>query len=161
MSQQILFVLAVAAVIAFWWLKRPTITSAEAHEAVARGARLVDVRSPSEFASGHLEGALNLPVGQLSARMGELGPKGTPIVVYCASGTRSAMAARKAEGGCLRIRPEPRRDGQLVTVGVATACTQGPSSGPQAAARQQAARSTSARSETDLRESRARPLARR
>jgi len=99
MSQQVLFVLAVGAVIALWWWKRPTIRSIEADEAVARGARLVDVRSPSEFASGHLEGALNLPVDQLSVRMGELGPKGTPIVVYCASGTRSAMAARKLKGG--------------------------------------------------------------
>ena len=95
MSQQIFFVLAVSAFIALWWLKRPNISSHEAHEAVERGARLVDVRSPSEFASGHIHGALNLPVDQLSARMGEFGSKDKLIVVYCASGARSAMAARK------------------------------------------------------------------
>jgi rhodanese-related sulfurtransferase len=65
----------------------------DVHAAVAAGARLVDVRSPAEFASGHLDGAINLPVDELPARAGEIGPADTSVVVYCRSGARSARAA--------------------------------------------------------------------
>ena len=68
------------------------ISSDEAREMVSKGARLVDVRSPSEFASGHIEGAVNIPLQQLPKRMGELGLTTQPIVVYCRSGARSARA---------------------------------------------------------------------
>jgi phage shock protein E len=68
-------------------------SSAEAHAVVAGGGRLVDVRSPGEFASGHLDGAINIPVDQLASRSGEIGPADTPVVVYCRSGARSASAA--------------------------------------------------------------------
>jgi phage shock protein E len=61
-------------------------------EALRGGASLVDVRTEMEFASGHLPGAINMPVGSLQP--GRLGDKGTPVVVYCASGSRSAHAAR-------------------------------------------------------------------
>ncbi len=61
-------------------------------EAVARGALLLDVRTPSEFAGGHLEGALNIPVDELAARKGEIAA-GREVVVYCRSGRRSAIAA--------------------------------------------------------------------
>jgi len=56
-------------------------------------ARLVDVRSAGEYASGHLDGALNVPVQDLAKRMEELGDKTKPVVLYCASGMRSASAA--------------------------------------------------------------------
>lgn len=64
------------------------------------GARIVDVRSPDEFADGHYQGAINIPVDALQRRLGELGPKGEPHVLYCASGARSAFAAKllKAAG---------------------------------------------------------------
>jgi rhodanese-related sulfurtransferase len=65
-----------------------------ARSKVEAGAQLVDVRSPGEFASGHIDGALNIPVGSLAARVGEL-EKERPVVVYCASGMRSASAARR------------------------------------------------------------------
>ena len=68
------------------------ISSQDAREMVSTGARLVDVRTPSEFASGHIEGAVNIPLQQLSKRMGELGPMTQPIVMYCRSGARSARA---------------------------------------------------------------------
>jgi rhodanese-related sulfurtransferase len=64
----------------------------EAKELVKKGAKLVDVRSPGEFAGGHIEGAINVPVGELERRMNELGPKDAVYVVYCASGMRSARA---------------------------------------------------------------------
>ncbi|MCC6906041.1 MAG: rhodanese-like domain-containing protein [Anaerolineae bacterium] len=53
---------------------------------------LVDVRTPEEFASGHIAGAVNIPVEELSAHLSEF-PTDRPTVVYCRSGNRSATAA--------------------------------------------------------------------
>ena len=69
-----------------------TVTGTQAHELVSAGATLVDVRSDGEWQSGHLEGAVHIPVNEIAARMSEL-PQGHPVVVYCASGMRSAQAA--------------------------------------------------------------------
>lgn len=57
-----------------------------------QGAVLLDVRSSAEFASGNAPGSRNIPLPELSARLGEV-PRNVPVVVCCASGTRSAMAA--------------------------------------------------------------------
>lgn len=75
-------------------------SSADARSMVAAGARLVDVRSPGEFAGGHITGAINIPVDQLPNRIAEIGPPDTAVVLYCASGMRSARAAAvlKAKG---------------------------------------------------------------
>ena len=64
------------------------------------GAAIVDVRSPDEFADGFYPGAKNIPVNQLVHRLADVGPKDKPIVVYCASGGRSAVAQQilKANG---------------------------------------------------------------
>ncbi|MCA9493882.1 MAG: rhodanese-like domain-containing protein [Myxococcales bacterium] len=62
-------------------------------EELLKGAVVVDVRSAAEFASGHVAGALNIPVDQIAARMGEL-PADKTVIVYCRSGARSAAAAR-------------------------------------------------------------------
>ena len=51
--------------------------------------RLVDVRSPSEFASGHLPGAVNLPLEVLTPGSFESGER---IVLLCQGGTRARMA---------------------------------------------------------------------
>jgi rhodanese-related sulfurtransferase len=76
------------------------ISPAEARQHVEAGAKLIDVRTPGEFASRHLEGAMNVPLNTLSARADSLGPKDATYVLYCASGTRSAVAksALKARG---------------------------------------------------------------
>lgn len=65
--------------------------SAEAHTLVAGGATLLDVRTPGEFESRHLEGAVNIPVDEVEARVAEL-PRDKTIVVYCQSGARAATA---------------------------------------------------------------------
>lgn len=57
------------------------------------GALLVDVRTPAEFAGGHAEAAVNVPLHQLSERLPELSSE-RPVIVYCRSGGRSAKAAR-------------------------------------------------------------------
>lgn len=57
------------------------------------GVVVLDVRSPVEFAQGHLAQAQLLPLEQVAARIAEVVPdKSTPVVVYCRSGRRSAMA---------------------------------------------------------------------
>lgn len=62
-------------------------------EKLKSGAVVLDVRSAGEFRGGAYPGAKNIPLQELSRRMGEL-PPNKPIVVYCASGARSGMAAR-------------------------------------------------------------------
>jgi phage shock protein E len=52
---------------------------------------LLDVRTPEEFASGHIHGAVNISVESLPSRLSEV-PMDQPIVVYCRSGNRSAKA---------------------------------------------------------------------
>jgi phage shock protein E len=63
-------------------------------EKIAAGAKVVDVRTPAEFADEAYPGAVNIPLPALPARMHELGPKDAPIVLYCASGARSGQAMR-------------------------------------------------------------------
>lgn len=59
-------------------------------------ATLIDVRSAEEFASGHVEGAVALPLNRLAQGIGAVAPDKTrPVIVYCASGARSAMARRQ------------------------------------------------------------------
>jgi hydroxyacylglutathione hydrolase len=53
---------------------------------------LVDVRTSHEWCDAHIDGAINVPLSQLAARIEEL-PPDRPLVVYCASGYRSAAAA--------------------------------------------------------------------
>lgn len=51
---------------------------------------LLDVREPHEFAAGHIDGAVTIPMGQLAARQDEL-PQDQLIVCVCRSGNRSGM----------------------------------------------------------------------
>ena len=70
----------------------------EAHRLVENaGALLVDVRTPEEFAAGHLPGAVNIPLDQLPKRFDEIGRPDRPVVVYCRSGMRSRIARRQFE----------------------------------------------------------------
>jgi NADPH-dependent 2,4-dienoyl-CoA reductase/sulfur reductase-like enzyme/rhodanese-related sulfurtransferase len=57
------------------------------------GYYLLDVREPLEFSSGHVEGAVNIPLPNLRARMNEL-PRDKEIAVYCGVGQRSYYATR-------------------------------------------------------------------
>jgi rhodanese-related sulfurtransferase len=68
------------------------IQGPEARKLVATGARLLDVRSPAEYADGHLPGAVNIPVQELDRRLAEVGPVDHELIVYCRSGHRSTRA---------------------------------------------------------------------
>ena len=83
-----------AAVAAFfgWRFLKFRAAKSRLPELLRRGAVVLDVRSPAEFAAGARPGSLNIPLGELDARAGELDAS-KPVIVCCASGTRSAMAA--------------------------------------------------------------------
>ncbi len=68
----------------------PTISSDEAKALVRQGALLLDVRTSDEFGSGHVQGAVNIPVQELKARLPA--EKDRAVVLYCQSGRRSAAA---------------------------------------------------------------------
>ena len=53
---------------------------------------VVDVRETGEFAGGHFDGAINIPLGIIPLRLDEFKAMSGPIVVYCRSGNRSGMA---------------------------------------------------------------------
>jgi rhodanese-related sulfurtransferase len=53
---------------------------------------VLDVRTPQEYAEGHVPGAVNVPQEQLASRLAEV-PKDKDVVIYCRSGRRSALAA--------------------------------------------------------------------
>ncbi len=61
---------------------------------IQSGAAIIDVRSPEEFNEEAYPNAVNIPVDQIQSRISEFGEKTKPIIVYCASGARSAYAAR-------------------------------------------------------------------
>lgn len=84
----------------------PTIDAA-ALQRERREVAVLDVRHPAEFLAGHLPGAMNIPLGDLPARMAEV-PRERPLVVHCQSGARAAIAASLllADGACdVRVLP--------------------------------------------------------
>lgn len=60
--------------------------------ALKQGAVVIDVRSPSEFAGGHAQRAINIPIDQLELKVNKIKSYKKPIIVCCASGMRSARA---------------------------------------------------------------------
>lgn len=82
--------------VAAGWLRgdHPQVTAAEIL-AMPAGERpyLLDVRTPSEFAAGHVSGAVNLPLDELRARLSEV-PRDRQIAAYCQVGQRGYMATR-------------------------------------------------------------------
>lgn len=75
---------------------RNRLRSRKAHALVEKaGALLLDVRTAAEFQSGHLKGAVNVPLDKLGKRPRDLPGKERPLVVYCRSGARSAAAVQQ------------------------------------------------------------------
>ena len=82
-----------------WWNARRV--KALLPQLKSEGAILLDVRSEAEFASGNAPGTRNIPLNELGQHLASL-PKSAPVVVGCASGTRSARTA--PGGGRARCR---------------------------------------------------------
>ena len=60
---------------------------------IASGAKVIDVRTPGEFSSGHVKGAVNIPLDQISSKLKSL-KKDETYVLCCRSGMRSGNATR-------------------------------------------------------------------
>lgn len=96
----IMVAIALAGLLIFYFIQRndpaPALAitpAAYQSEFAETGAEhlLLDVRTPEEFAEGHIAGAVNIPLDSLSSRLSEV-PTDEPVVVYCRSGNRSAQA---------------------------------------------------------------------
>ncbi|HEY4176242.1 MAG TPA: rhodanese-like domain-containing protein [Kofleriaceae bacterium] len=75
---------------------------AKAKDLMAKGAIVVDVREPDEYAGEHLPQATNIPLGQVSTSLPEFekltgGDKSKPIVLHCARGGRAEKAKATLE----------------------------------------------------------------
>ncbi|HEY9144083.1 MAG TPA: rhodanese-like domain-containing protein [Arenimonas sp.] len=98
---------------------RPAVAPAAVAEITARddAPLLLDVRTPEEFAQGHLPGAVLIPHDQLAARLDEI-DRDRWVLVYCRSGKRAGTAedileeagieVRQVEGSWLRWQAEDR-----------------------------------------------------
>lgn len=71
----------------------PQISPADAAQMQSSGALIIDVRSPAEFATGHIAGAVNLPLSRLSGQIGALASPGRTLLLTCNRGHRSHSAA--------------------------------------------------------------------
>lgn len=87
----VLLILAIGHIRKGRLLKDRTVTPDEALDAWRRGELFIDVRTPEEYAEGHVPGSLLIPLGELKARMGEI-PKDRRLFLFCRSGNRSANA---------------------------------------------------------------------
>jgi molybdopterin/thiamine biosynthesis adenylyltransferase len=71
------------------------VEPAAVHEQMNNGAVIVDVRETEEYSAGHIPGAKHVPRGYLESRIeGAVPDRGQHLILYCASGNRSAYAAR-------------------------------------------------------------------
>lgn len=61
---------------------------------VDKGAMILDVRTQLEYRQGHVKGSVNIPLQELSRKLGKLRTANKPIIAICASGNRSGQAAR-------------------------------------------------------------------
>ena len=79
-------------------LKQWHLADADADTLTRDGSvTLLDVRTAGEFARGHIDGFVNIPVDELRERLGEL-DRGKPVYVICQSGLRSYIACRILAG---------------------------------------------------------------
>lgn len=74
------------------------VSASDAQQRIADGAAVIDVRTPAEFAAGHLEDAVNIDweSGSFEEQVAEL-PRDEAYVVYCASGNRATGAVEAME----------------------------------------------------------------
>ena len=70
------------------------VTPAEAAAAMASSAPplVLDIRAPKEWQKSHIDGSVNIPLNHLLERIEEV-PRGRPVLVHCAGGYRSSIAA--------------------------------------------------------------------
>jgi len=93
----IIVAITLALLFAYIFLRRKDQISAEAAVAhLKNGALLIDVRNPAEYSTGHLKGAINVPLQQIDSLIGsQVKDKDQVILLHCQSGMRSGMAKNR------------------------------------------------------------------
>jgi phage shock protein E len=88
------WIILAAVLVAIFAVKRMSLVSADkARRFLQDGGVLVDVRNPGEFSSGHVPGAINVPLGNLSHEAARrFRDKNQVLLLHCLSGTRSGIA---------------------------------------------------------------------
>jgi rhodanese-related sulfurtransferase len=75
------------------------IATRAAREHLEKGALVIDVRTPGEYAAGHLPHVIHLPLDGIETKLPERVPdKNTVLLLHCQSGVRSGIAKRKLKG---------------------------------------------------------------
>ncbi|MCB1131218.1 MAG: rhodanese-like domain-containing protein [Verrucomicrobiae bacterium] len=96
MDWKTLLVIAVVVVVIIIVKKAGQVSADDARGMLGKGAAVIDVRSPGEFQSGHLPQAVNIPLDLIETDLPRQYPdKGQVLLLHCASGMRSSVAARK------------------------------------------------------------------
>jgi phage shock protein E len=91
--QTLIFIAGLVAALFIYWYITNTIKRKKVRKIITGGAVVVDVRTPGEFGNGHYRNAINIPVDSIQKNISRFGAKDKPVIVYCASGTRSSVAA--------------------------------------------------------------------
>lgn len=101
----ILFIVTSFSVWAQGWQNISQVELLSVQEA-GTALEVIDVRTPEEFASGHVPGAINIPLDDLDAHLPKLASlKDQPVVVYCRSGRRAGVALeRLSQEGFSQLR---------------------------------------------------------
>ena len=78
------------------WIKKALGVgdAVEARVLIEKGSAVIDVRTKAEYADGHLEGSINIPLDQIATKVKDIKKMKQPIVTICRSGARSGSAAR-------------------------------------------------------------------
>jgi phage shock protein E len=72
-------------------------------EMLDKGALIIDVRTPEEYASGHIKESVNIPLNRIPDKVNELKRKNKPIITCCRSGARSGMAADQLKSSGIEV----------------------------------------------------------
>ena len=81
----------------FDFLKAPDMNEGVKRFSATPGAVLLDVRTRSEYAGGHIPGSRNIPLQEIQKAPSAIPRKDTPLFVYCYSGARSRQAVNRLQ----------------------------------------------------------------
>lgn len=99
MNWATILVIAAIGTVIFIIKKSGQISATDALEKLKSGALVIDVRSPGEYSSGHLDKAINIPLDEIESTLPKLvKDKNQVLLLHCASGMRSGMAKSKLHG---------------------------------------------------------------
>jgi phage shock protein E len=92
-----LILAGVLVLVVFFKLKAaPELSAEAAREKLRQGARLIDVRTPAEFASNRVSGAVNIPLAVVTNELPrQISDKGAVLLLHCRSGRRSGIAEKE------------------------------------------------------------------